>query len=332
MDRRAALKGLAAAVTSGLWVPTYLYAQDTNNMYFGWDEDPESLAAFVERYDKPFVTQHSEAIQGTGKDQKAFLHFALEKASGRKYKPHKQGAPDCVAQAAGLGVDILSAVQIVVKKQPQIWEHKTAIEPIYGGSRVEIGGQGGKRSIGSRGHWTIEWLSRYGVLFRKEYPGGYDFTNYSAKKSQQYGRQGCPDPLESFAKLHPIKKPFICRSYSELRDCIYNGYPVIVCSNVGFGKPRCRRDNEGFLTRKRNPWRHAMLFAGYDDTYRRPGALCFNSWGHNWVSGPTRGPQPGGTFWVDASTVTAMLKQGDSFALSSYVGLPKVTIPPYILQ
>jgi hypothetical protein len=105
----------------------------------------------------------------------------------------------------------------------------------------------------------------------------------------------------------------------------------MVCSNVGFGDPRCRRDREGFLTRKRAPWYHAMLFAGYDDMYKRPGALCFNSWGYNWVYGPTRGPQPGGTFWVDATTVTAMLRQGDSFAFSAYVGFPRVNIPPYIL-
>jgi hypothetical protein len=73
-----------------------------------------------------------------------------------------------------------------------------------------------------------------------------------------------------------------------------------------------------------------MLFGGYDDEYRRPGALCFNSWGPNWVKGPTRGPQPPGTFWIDATTVTSMLKQADSFAFSAYQGFPKVDIPPYI--
>jgi len=75
-----------------------------------------------------------------------------------------------------------------------------------------------------------------------------------------------------------------------------------------------------------------MLAASFDDEYRRPGALIYNSWGDQWVYGPTRGPQPSGTFWVDASTIDRMLSEGDSFAFSAYVGFPKVTIPNYILR
>jgi hypothetical protein len=74
-----------------------------------------------------------------------------------------------------------------------------------------------------------------------------------------------------------------------------------------------------------------MLFGAYDDAYRRKGALCFNSWGEGYINGPTRGPQPTSTFWVDANTVDAMLRQGDSFAFSAYVGIPRVVIPPFIL-
>lgn len=330
MDRRTALKTMITTA-SGLLVPKSVFAQPQfGQNSFGWEYDPDSIAEFVERNRDPFVTQQNAAIRGDGKGKKAFLHLALEKASGRKYKPHRQACPDCVAQAAALSVDILSAVQIITKRQPQQWECKAATEPIYGGSRVEIGHS--PKGKGSRGHWAAEWVNKYGILLRKEYPGGYDFSTYSAKKATEYGRKGCPDPLEPLAKLHPVKKTAICRSYSELRDCLHNGYPVMVCSNVGFGNPRCRRDREGFLTRKKSPWYHAMLFAGYDDTYRRPGALCFNSWGSDWISGPTRGPQPRSTFWVDATTVTSMLRQGDSFAFSSYVGLPKVNIPPYILR
>lgn len=51
----------------------------------------------------------------------------------------------------------------------------------------------------------------------------------------------------------------------------------------------------------------------------------------SWINGPTRGPQPPSTFWIDANTVDSMLRQGDSFAFSSYVGFPRVVIPPFIL-
>jgi hypothetical protein len=330
MDRRTALKGMLATA-SGLLLPSGAFAQDNTQNLFGWNSDPASLADFVKRNNYPFIAKQNEAIRGTGKGKKAFLHLALEKAMARKYVPHDQGAPDCVSQAAALGVDVLSALQIVTHRLPQRWVAKTATEPIYGGSRVEVGGYRGRYG-GSTGHWAAEWLSRFGTHLRQPYAGGYDFTKYSAQKAVSYGRSGCPDPLEPIARLHPVKKTAICRSYSELCDCLYNGHPVMVCSNVGFGRGHCRRDREGFLTRKRDPWAHAMLFAGYDDTYRRPGALCFNSWGCDWISGPTRGPQPGSTFWIDASTVTSMLRQGDSFAFSGYVGYPRVVLPNYVLH
>jgi hypothetical protein len=74
-----------------------------------------------------------------------------------------------------------------------------------------------------------------------------------------------------------------------------------------------------------------MVLLGVDDEYRRPGALAVNSWGKSWVSGPTRYNQPAGSFWIDAATVDAAMKQGDSIALSGYVGYPQVDIPSYIL-
>jgi hypothetical protein len=318
-----------AAASSGLLLPQTSYA-GLNSNKFGWSPNQSSLIDFIRRHRYPYITQKNELIKGTGEGKKAFLHKALERVMGTSFVPHYQEAPDCVSQASGLGVDVLAAVQIAIQQRPQRWVAKAATEPIYGGSRVEVGNYRGIGG-GSTGHWAAEWLSSYGVLLRQKYPGGHDFTIYDAKKAVQMGRDGCPDALEPLAKLHPVKETAICTSYADMCDCIYNGSPVMVCSNVGFGNGNCTRDSEGFLTRKRSPWYHAMLFAGYDDEYRRPGALCFNSWGENWISGPTRGPQPPGTFWIDASTVDAMLRQGDSFAFSSFVGFPRVVIPPYIL-
>ena len=330
MDRRTALKGIAATL-GGVFTPYHvLAAPRLTPLHFGWNYDPIGIANFVRSHHRPYVTQQNQRIRGTGQDKKAFLHLALERVTGRPFAPHNQGTSDCVAHAAALGVDFLAAVQIAVKKMPQMWTAEAATEPIYGGARVEIGG--GTANAGAKGHWAAEWLQKYGVLHRQKYPGGFDFTHYSVATTKEYAYSGCPDALEPIAKLHPVKKTAICRSYGELCDLIYNGSPIMVCSNVGFGSKSEKRDSEGFLTQQRKPWRHAMLFGGYDDEYRRPGALCFNSWGSQWVYGPTRGNQPAGTFWVDKATVTAMLKQGDSFALSAYKGFPRVSIPPYILR
>jgi hypothetical protein len=336
MDRRNALKAIAATAGGFLLGRDVLAAQKpaqfqlTRNS-FGWREDKKSLDDFIRRHEFPFVSQLQKEIKGTGEGKATYLHTALETVTGRPFQCRDQGAPDCVSQAYAGGVDILTAVQVALMRMPQRWMGFCASEPIYGGSRVEIGGYNGTGG-GSTGHWGAEWLSRYGVLLMQPYPGGYDFTLYNPEKANEYGRKGCPDPLEPLAKLHPVKKVAICNSYSQLRDCIANGCPVIVCSNVGFGDGTCERDSEGFLTRKRRPWYHAMLFAAYDDSYSRPGALCTNSWGSRWVFGPTRGPQPEGTFWIDADTVDVMLSQGDSFAISGFVGFPRLNIPPYILR
>lgn len=336
MDRRTVLKNIALSASAFLLPRSVRAAMlDTvseSTIQYGWYDDQESLKSFVRRHRYPFVAQQNQAIKGTGKGKSAFLHLAFERVTGKSYVPHRQGAPDCVSQAAALGVDFLSAVQIVLKRMPQRWITKAATEPIYGGSRVEIGNP---RGPGSTGHWAAEWLVKYGVLLRQPYPGDFDFTVYDAKKAIEMGKTGCPDALEPIAKLHPVKETAICTSYADLCDLIYNGSPVMVCSNVGFGptgRGALRRDSQGFLTRKRGGWSHAMLFAGYDDEFERPGALCFNSWGDEWITGPTRGPQPPSTFWIDANTVDSMLRAGDSFAFSAYVGFPRVNISPYVLH
>lgn len=58
-----------------------------------------------------------------------------------------------------------------------------------------------------------------------------------------------------------------------------------------------------------------MCFLGV--RFDRPGLLCLNSWGPNWVDGP-KWPEdmPEGSFWVDAETAGRMLAGEDSFAVS----------------
>jgi len=272
MKRRDALKAILGVFTT----PYILQASQRRLQLFGWRRDAHSLQSFIKRHQYPFISQQDADIRGTGKGKKAYLHLALERATGRAFVPHNQGAPDCVSHASALAVDLLNAVQIITRREPYRWVAPTATEPIYGGSRVEIGHY--TDGDGSTGHWAAEWLASYGVLLRKRYPG-YDFSEYSADLALKLGQEGCPDSLEPVAKLHPVKKTAICTSYEQLCDCIYNGYPVMVCSDVGFGNGHCRRDREGFLRRRAWPWPHAMVFGAYDDEYKRPGALCFNSWG-----------------------------------------------------
>ena len=255
--------------------------------------------------------------------------YCLEVDRDNSFLANGYAVHNCVSHAYGLGVDILTCVAIALFNKQERWIAPSATEVIYAGSRVEVGG-GNLRGDGSTGAWAAEFLRQWGALLRQEYLGKYDFTVYDGNltRSMGRGRVGVPADLEPLAKLHPVKTVSIVRSWEECRDVVANGCPVAMCSNLGF---RTTRDKDGFLTRARRPWYHAMLITGIDDESSRPGALVQNSWGPDWVDGPTRYDQPAGSFWVDASTIDAGMRQDDSFALSGYVGYPRLDIPDYTI-
>jgi hypothetical protein len=323
MNRRDALKVFGLAMFPGA-SPLH------STPHMGWKYSPQARRRFVASYKHPFFSQVDRSIKGSGKGKIIMLHKYLEQCQGNQFVPHMQELGDCVSHGFALAVDILTAVQIHRDSQPEQWIAECATEPLYGGSRVEVG-DGVLWGDGSTGFWAAEWLMRWGALLRQEYPGGFDFTTYDPALAKEYGRKGCPDPLEPIAKLHPVKTATLVTSYSEAIDAMANGYPVAICSNVGFGmmSDRWVRDDMGFL-RRRGQWGHCMCMTGFDDRASRPGVCIVNSWG-DWVRGPTRHDQPRGSFWADKAVADAILRQGDSFALSSYVGYPRVDIPDYIL-
>ena len=101
---------------------------------------------------------------------------------------------------------------------------------------------------------------------------------------------------------------------------IANGYPVAICSSIGFNTTA---DSEGLL-RPGPKWRHSMLLVGIDTKSEKQAGLIINSWGSNWWKGPKyKLPTPDGGFWTDAKTIDRMLRQGESFALSNYKGYPR---------
>lgn len=346
MDRREALKwmGISAVGAAGsLWLPRRAYSveallagiADNKGIHAGWFFDAKAREQFIEQNRYPFISQLNKEIIGDGKGKKALWYRTFEKVSGVPFEPHEQGIGDCVSHGFGLGADFLTTVQIEVLKKREKWMGKCATEVIYGGSRVEIGNipAAKRRGDGSTGFWGGQWVSKYGILLRQKYPGGFDFSTYDPKLAKEYGSKGVPDSLEPLAKLHPVKTVALVHSWEECRDAIFNGHLVAMCSNIGFGESSREwvRDSEGFLRRKRLPWYHCMLLGAVDDEYKRPGALAINSWGPHWVTGPTRHEQPIGSFWIDAATIDSAMKQGDSIAISNYVGYPKTVAPPYVI-
>lgn len=171
-------------------------------------------------------------------------------------------------------------------------------------------------------------LKHVGILKRKSYGGYANFIDNSG--SNFYA---CRDDLflkyfqsingynysdntfdNTKAKIDTIKIISIVNNAnsidtcSTIKDLIYNGYGVVLMTNVGFPN---FRDSTGVSYPDRI-WYHTFAIIGYDDTkteFNECVYLLANSWG-NWNSGgePSWGPIPDGSFLVLESHLKEMVK------------------------
>lgn len=317
MNRRQLLLSGAATLAAS----NILSASTATRQHFGWVKSPEARREFIRRNSTPYFEDHAKVILGTGEGKQVLLWKYYEKVTKRPFAPHFQEIGDCVGQAATLGAEVVSATQIAYLNRNEQWKGKFSTEVVYAGSRVEVGGGKIRRGDGSTGAWAVQWLRDFGVVLRGKY-GHYDLTQYSPGLARDWGRPsaGVPDEIERIAKERPVRTVTLITSWKQACDAIANGYPVLLCSDIGFNQ---RTDADGFL-RNTEEWPHAMLLFGIDSLSRRQGGCIANSWGVNWLTGPkhTLGT-PAGCFWTDAEVIDRMLRQGDSYALSNFNGYPR---------
>jgi len=202
----------------------------------GWVDDPQVVRYFVRDNTNPYLSQVNSAILGTGKGQVALLWPFLEQITNTRFVPHYQEIGDCVSHGFGLSVDLLTAIQILKRNSPQRWVAEAATEIIYGGGRIEIAAQRyNKRwwGDGMTGTVAAEFVKAFGILLRQPYLKKWDFSEYSGDVARLLGKQGVPDELEPLCRIHPVGCVSLVRSWEEARDCIYNGYPIALCSSQG---------------------------------------------------------------------------------------------------
>lgn len=296
---------------------------------YGYQPDPVGVRSFLDELDKPtFAEAGADAVeQAKGRD--VVLYHAVDdahrKVYGSPWQCWDQGsAGTCVSFAFGLGCQTALAVDAELGKHPPT--PAVATEPIYGGARTAGMGQtthfGGD---GATGFGAARWISGKcrdkgvgGILYRKPY-GSADLSAYSISLSRDWGSRGVPLDLARLAYQNRAYHVAQVTTWDELAAAMESGFPVAICSQVGYGPIPRTRDADGFLSRGTS-WSHAMLCWGIRHAKnggKRDGALIQNSWKATWVSGPKWPPdQPDGSFWASRQDVEAALRQGDSWAIS----------------
>lgn len=280
----------------------------------GWIPMPQDVDIVKSEMANPLFYQAAPLLKGSGKGKIALLHNNFKKL-GIPFPLRFQKIGDCVSMGAALANDTLKVTEIV-NGEREAWVAETSTEDLYSGSRVIIGGNR-IRGDGSIGAWVVKYMheDKFGTLARIKYEFA-DMTKYDGNRARSWGSKRMPDALLNEAKKHPITGYTSVETYEDVIDSLYNGYPVIICSNQGFAS---KRDDDGFA-RAQGSWGHCMALLSFDDEYKRPGCLCVNSWGPAWITGPKRHDQPDGSFWMDAEIVERIVKQGDSWAISGFKG------------
>lgn len=310
-----------------------LVSGDTGQMFAtGWIDDPEAvrkaLPEIQAQQGSPVLFAQTPLATAADDDKQVRLWDAELSIYG-KLKPswNQKQVGSCVSFGWGRAINdlILFMVANGLIEHPG---YDVATEPIYGGSRVEVGG-GGIRGDGSIGAWAAKWVNLWGVLLRKVY-GSHNLTEYSESLCRQYGSRGCPDDLEPEAKLYPVKTVALVTSADQAWAALGSNNPISICSNRGFTTTL----RDGFC-QPSGVWNHCMeargrIRAKVGNSVVRAFAIQ-NSWGDYLGGDPyytdadtgERVQLPEGCFLADYDVVNSMLRQQDSFAITDQQGFKK---------
>ena len=307
MDRRSFISSLIALPFLGF------SPRKREKRFFGWIPNDSSRA---DSFYKMALKEGFNA-QGYGVHKQACLYKAFEAVTGYPWFAHHQVAPDCVAQATGSAVDILSCTRIAMDKKKEKWVGQSSTDMIYSGGRNFYGNT---YQPGMYGWWAMKYLKDYGNLIRQPYPP-YDLTDYTRETVRYWDHYGVADSLLIEAKKHPLLDYALIGSVEELRDAIVAGHPGVLC--MGLGGENNQLDEDGFL-QPEGHWAHAWLAAGVDDNPKRPGILLINSHSIHWAKGPRHLGNPPGSAWVDFEIIDSQIKKRrDSHVISDYRGFKK---------
>lgn len=301
----------------------------------GYIPDPEAADAFAKRIPK-FINDQVDILADDSDDESAFIYRYLAKARGEATLTtrNQKNEGSCVGYGTASAVDTLAAVEIFAFGESELFVPTNA-DALYGLSRRNNLGAW----QGSTGSWSAEAISKVGTLHQIQYPT-IDLRLEDPANARRFRSRGVPKDLYKFAEKRKVINVARVETVKQLRGLLQSGYPVFICSTVGFNNGRngymtWRSDGDvkGFAT-PRGSWAHCMTCYGYrGESSGRRGFLIGNSWrseGHN--VGPGRSyvgggvypeDQPFGSFWVDAQVMQRILNAKDSWSVAGYQGFPK---------
>jgi hypothetical protein len=297
---------------------------------FGYLPDPAGSDAFVSTLPHPTLASAAPGFH-TDEKREVMLYPALLQCLPGWKRGSQGNVGSCVGWGAALGVDFVAACDVVHRQEPEVVKARTIESSLYGFSRVEARGQrqnnGGD---GSTGFHAAKSIRDFGSLhYGIDYGGTVIPETGKQQRDRDWGRNGVPDVLEPFAKLRRCSETTLAVNFEQAAAAIQNGFACVVCSGQGFSMSR---DEDGFC-RPGGVWWHCMTLAGVR-WGKRPGLLCFNSWGDSNTVGlhyPETMPTAvrNCSFWIDAVTCTKMLSGRDSYVYAGYSGFQPTTMPDW---
>ncbi len=283
----------------------------------GYTPDRDGTDAFLATLPRPTLAQAGpDLVLDESKD--VFLgQYLLRVAPDWKRGAQKIGS--CVGWGWSLSCDILAACDVLLRNESESYGGRVLEASVYGFSRVEVRGGRNLGGDGSYGGAAAKAVTKYGTLHYGIDYGGQTFNDNSGSREKEWGRDGVPDSLEAAAARHKVSSVTLVRNFEEAAKAIQNGYPIAVCSGMGFSMTL----RDGYMT-PMGGWAHCQMAAGVRWN-PEPAILVVNSWG-DCYSGtydtnlPPQFQRSAG--WVKAKDFTRMIQGDDTFALSGYAGFP----------
>lgn len=262
---------------------------------FGRWEDPEAVEQFFSTQRDPIVRSAAPDLFTADDNADVDLCDFYEKVAQRVWDSLNQNPVGMCVGTGNAKSATLTIAMMVLAGEASWPGHDVAVEPIYGGMRVEIGAKlhgsdlnrGGDGGVGA---WAIEWLIKYGVLFMKKY-GNVDLSTLDKSRTVQWGRSGVPDELEPIAKEHPLTQASLCERGEDVWALIGQLHPVVHCSNQGFSM---QRSADG-TCRAQGSWAHC---AGWSGRFTMKSGLQVVRYDNSWD-----GSRDGSGYLADAPIV-----------------------------